>query len=133
MREPQNPFEEEDEVINEEDPFAARTNDPFGQDDDGDGFGKNDDDFGGFVGASDDSNQPQSAEKDAQDPFSQFEQDARKEVSWSSFASDFGEFEKLKVTNVESPTVEVLTQPPEAEFTGSQDVPTEQLSEARHS
>lgn len=129
MREPQNPFEEEDEVTNEEDPFAARTSDPFSQDDDG--FGKNDDDFGGFVGASsDDSNQP-SAEKDAQDPFSQFEQDAKKEVSWSSFASDFGEFEKLKVTNVESPTVEVLTQPTES--TGGEDVSTEQLSEVKHS
>jgi hypothetical protein len=132
MREPKDPFEEEDEVVNEEDPFATRGSDPFSQEEDGDGFGKDDDDFGGFVGASDDTN-VQGTEKDTQDPFSQFEQEARKEVSWSSFANDFGEFEKLKVTNVESPTVEVLTQPTEAESTGSQDVQTEQPSEARHS
>jgi hypothetical protein len=121
MRQPKNPFAEEDddEIVNEDDPFAPRASDPFSQDDDT--FDKNaDDDFGGFVGAGDGGAK---SARDTEDPFSQFEQEASKEVSWSSFASDFGEFEKLKVTNVESPTVEVLTKTNESEFkiAGEQD------------
>jgi len=129
MRQPKNPFEEEDEIINEEDPFASRAGDPFSQDDNS--FDKNDDDFGGFVSAGDDA-ATSGLERDTEDPFSQFEQEASKEVSWSSFASDFGEFEKLKVTNVESSTVEVFTQPSEAELHhDGQDDQAE--PEARHS
>lgn len=106
MRQPQNPFDEEDEIADEEDPFATQASDPFGS---GDA-----DDFGGFVSAGNENETGN--KKAAEDPFGQFEQEAEKEVSWSNFASDFGEFEKLKVTNVESPNVEFLTPTTESEF-----------------
>ncbi|KAG2176112.1 hypothetical protein INT43_005345 [Umbelopsis isabellina] len=105
MRQPQNPFDEEDEIADEEDPFATQASDPFGGDTD---------DFGGFVSAGNENETGN--KKAAEDPFGQFEQEAEKEVSWSNFASDFGEFEKLKVTNVESPNVEFLTPTTESEF-----------------